>query len=159
MKTIMRLAIALGLAGMFMLISSRPTQNDGVAAQGRKPVYMYRLYTGADGHSHIEKIEAKFAENEISKLVAGTGAELHRSKPGRSHDFHVAPQRQYIVNLGGQVELEVAGGDKVDLNPGDIEVIEDTTGQGHITRTLGNDDRVALWLRFVDQSGKDQPGK
>jgi hypothetical protein len=154
MKTIMRLAIALGLAGMFMLLSSRPTQNDMVVAQGRKPVYMYRLYTGPDGRSHIQKVEAKFAENEISKMMAITGAELHRSKPGRSHDFHVGPQRQYIVNLSGSVELEVAGGEKVDLSPGDIEVIEDTTGQGHITRTLGNEDRVSLWLAFVDQSGK-----
>jgi hypothetical protein len=154
MKIIMRIAIALALAGMFVLISSRPTQNDGVAAQGRKPVYLYRLYTGADGHSHIQKIEAKFAENEISQMMAVTRAELHRSKPGRSHDFHVGPQRQYIVNLSGLVELEVAGGEKVDLNPGDIEVIEDTTGEGHITRTLGTEDRVSLWLPWVDQAGK-----
>jgi hypothetical protein len=161
MKTIIRAIMAFALAGLFVLVSSGPTQNDRVVAQGRKPVYIYRFYAGADGLTHVERQEATFSSHpelfaDVYKMMAITGAELHRSKPGGANgEWHIGPQRQYIVNLAGHGEIEVAGGEKVELGPGDIELIEDTTGKGHITRTLGTEDRVSLWLPLADQSGKN----
>jgi hypothetical protein len=60
------------------------------------------------------------------------------------------PQRQYIVNLAGSGQLEVAEG-KVDLPPGSMEFIDDLTGKGHTTRIMGTEDRVSIWLKFEDQ--------
>src|SRR5256886_9663951 len=47
-------------------------------------------------------------------------------------DWHTAPRRQYVITLSGQGELEVAGGKKIPVGPGHIELVEDTTGKGHI---------------------------
>jgi len=83
-----------------------------------------------------------------------TGAELHRTAAGSVQDWHTAPQRQYVITLSGRGEIEVAGGKKIALEPGHIELAEDLTGKGHITRAIGSEDRVTLWLPLADQPAK-----
>jgi quercetin dioxygenase-like cupin family protein len=145
--------IAAGFAALFVLLSSAQTGGP----PKHKAFMMTRLYAGADGQTHAEEIEAKFttgSPNEVFKLMAVTGAELHRSAPGTVQDWHNAPRRQYVITLSGQGEVELAGGKKIHLGPGHIELAEDTTGKGHITRTIGNEDRVTITLPLSDQSGR-----
>jgi hypothetical protein len=126
---------------------------DVLGAQGKsKPTVMKRIYTGTDGLSHVEDIvlDAKTLMEKVSSV------EVRVSPPGRFSDWHVGPQRQYIINLAGNAQLEVAEG-KVDLPPGSIEYIDDLTGKGHTTRTLGTDDRVSIWLKFDDQKQRIGP--
>lgn len=137
---------AASLLSLFVLISS---------AQDRahKPTRITRLYTGPDGQTHAEEIPAKFApggNSEVSKLMNTAGAELHRAAPGTVIDWHTAPRRQYIITLSGRGELEVSGGQKITVGPGHIELVEDTTGKGHITRVVGTEDRVTLQLPLAE---------
>jgi hypothetical protein len=128
-----------------------------VMAQSHKPMFMTRLYTGPDNQTHAEEVEVKFAAGgpgEVSKMLPVNGAELHRGAGGRVSDWHVGPRRQYVITLSGQGELEVAGGKKIPVGPGHIELIEDTTGKGHITRVVGTEDRVTLQLPVADQSSR-----
>ncbi len=136
------LAIA-GLAGLLVLLASAQT------AAKHKPIHITRLFTGPDGQTHAEEIEAKFApggNSDISKLLANSGAELHRAAPGTVIDWHTAPRRQYVVTLSGHGEIELAGGKKIPVGPGNIELAEDLTGKGHITRVVGNEDRITLQI-------------
>jgi quercetin dioxygenase-like cupin family protein len=145
--------IAAGCTVLFVLLSSAQTGG----SPKHKPFMMTRLYTGPDGQTHAEEVEAKFtagSPNEVFKLMGITGAELHRSAPGTVQDWHNAPRRQYVITLSGQGEVELTGGKKIHLGPGHIELAEDTTGKGHITRTIGNEDRVTLTLPLSDQSGR-----
>ena len=48
----------------------------------------------------------------------------------------------------------MAGGKKIALEPGHIELAEDLTGKGHITRAIGTEDRISLWLPLTDQAVK-----
>ena len=147
--------IAAGLLGLFVLISAAQTGHD--VAQKRKAVFITRLYTGPDGLTHAEEVEAKFTAggaNEVYKMMTTPGAELHRAPGGRVSDWHTAPRRQYVITLSGRGELEVAGGKKIPVEPGHIELVEDTTGKGHITRVVGTEDRVTLQLPLSDQSGR-----
>ncbi|PYS04857.1 MAG: hypothetical protein DMG12_09135 [Acidobacteria bacterium] len=91
---------------------------------------------------------------DIFKMMMTTGAELHRAPAGRVSDWHTAPRRQYVITLSGYGELEVAGGKKIAVGPGHIELVEDTTGKGHITRVTGTEERVTLQLPLTDQSGR-----
>ncbi|SRR5579871_6038990 len=146
--------IAASLLGLFVLIAAAQTGHDGAH---HKPVTITRLYTGPDGQTHAEEIEAKFTpgkNNDVSKLLSISGAELHRAAPGSVIDWHTAPRRQYIITLSGHGELEVAGGKKIEVGPGKIELAEDLTGRGHITRVVGNEDRVTLQLPATDQPGR-----
>jgi quercetin dioxygenase-like cupin family protein len=139
------------VAALLVLLASAQTGG----AQKHKPLMMTRLYTGSDGQTHVEETEAKFTvggNNEVFKLMSITGAELHRAAPGTVIDWHTAPRRQYVITLSGQGEIEVAGGKKFTVGPGHIDLVEDTTGKGHITRVTGNEDRVTLQLPVTDQS-------
>jgi hypothetical protein len=149
--------IAASITALFVLLCSAQTGRDTGVVQKRQPVMMTRLYTGPDGQTHAEEIAAKFTmgnPNEVFKLISVSGAELHRAKPGTVQDWHTAPRRQYVITLSGEAELEVAGGKKIHVGPGNINLVEDTSGKGHITRVVGNQDRVTLQLPLSDQSSR-----
>jgi hypothetical protein len=80
---------------------------DGAATH--KPVMINRFYTGADGQTHVEEIEAKFTslgKTGAYKLLTNGGAELRRAPPGRVADWRTAPRRQYVITLSGHGELK-----------------------------------------------------
>ncbi len=52
-----------------------------------------------------------------------------RYTPGDyNYSWHNAPRRQFIVNLDGDVEVEVSGGQKRVIRRGEVFFVEDTTG-------------------------------
>jgi hypothetical protein len=119
---------------------------DSVAgAQARKTVKIHRFFTGPDGLTHAEEIEAFGPSTaDLYKFLGNSGAVLRRSPPGRVNDWHTASRRQYIITLSGHAELVLSGGETLKVGPGDIELAEDTTGKGHITRTVGTEDRISI---------------
>jgi hypothetical protein len=117
-----------------------------LAAQTGKPMKITRLYTGPDGQTHAQEITVNFGARGTDpfKLMAGAGAEIRRAPPGRVADWHTAPRRQYVITLSGRGEVELVDGTKIELGPGSIDLAEDLTGKGHITRVVGNEERVTL---------------
>ena len=153
----MKIAMRWLLTGVFITLCVVAWMGDAdrnvVGAQGpAKPAAVIkRIYTGTDGLSHVEELPID-AKTVLEKV---TGAEVRVSEP-RFSDWHPGPQRQYIINLAGHGELEVAEG-KVDLPPGSIEFIDDLTGKGHTTRVLDKGTRVSIWLKFEDQKQRVGP--
>jgi len=138
--------IGIALLSLPVVMSTAQSAQD---AGKHKPVIITRLYTGPDGQTHAEEIEVKFTPaggNDVFKLMANSGAELHRAPPGRVADWHTAPRRQYVMTISGRGEIELMGGKKIEVGPGNIELAEDLTGKGHITRTVGNEDRVTIQI-------------
>ena len=133
------------LVAAFVVGWRAETNQDVAAAQGRKPIMMTRIYTGPDGLSHAEEIEMKLNGN-VSDMMKATAVEFSRRPPGPVSDWHVGPRRQFVITLSGRAELEVAGGKKVAVGPGHINLIEDTTGKGHTTRNIGPDDRIVVTI-------------
>jgi len=151
MKSKLAWFVGTALLSLSALMPSAQSEED--AAQKHKPVVITRLFTGPDGQTHVEEIEAKFpgsGGSEIYKLMANAGAELRRATAGRVSDWHTAPRRQYVITLSGHGELEVSGGKKISVGPGNIELVEDTTGKGHITRVVGTEDRVTIQIPLSD---------
>jgi hypothetical protein len=116
------------------------------AQAGQKPFMMQRIYTGTDGLSHVENIELN-AQSVLEKITA---AQVSVSQPGRFSDYHVGPERRYIINLTSGGQLQVAEG-KVDLPAGSIEYIDDLTGKGHTTANVGKEPRVSIQFQLADQ--------
>jgi cupin domain len=96
----------------------------------------YRLYTGTDGHSHVEPIDYK-ARPEWTKGMPATQITFSEWPVGRFLDWHPAPRRQFVIILSGQLEIGLGDGTTHVFGPGDARLVEDTTGKGHTTRTLG----------------------
>jgi quercetin dioxygenase-like cupin family protein len=137
------------LVAAFVVVWRAETTQDVAAAQGRKPIMMTRIFTGPDGLSHAEEIEMKLNGN-VSEMMKATGVEFSRRAPAPVSDWHVGPRRQFVITLSGRAELEVAGGKKVAVGPGHINLIEDTTGKGHTTRNIGPDDRIVVTIPLAD---------
>ena len=153
MTRIGRLSAA-ALVGVLVLTWRAHVDRDVVAAQTRKPIMITRIYTGPDGQSRAEQIEMKL-NGGTSEMIKATGAQFSSRPAGPASDWHVGPMRQYVITLSGRAELEVGDGKKVAVGPGQIDLIEDTTGKGHITRNL--EDRIVVTIPLADQTGGSQP--
>ena len=53
-------------------------------------------------------------------------------------------RRASTSSLSGESEVELEGGRKIHLRPGNILLVEDTTGQRHISRAIGSGDRTSF---------------
>jgi hypothetical protein len=120
------------------------------ANTGGRSMKITRVYTGPDNKSHFEDIEIPLKDGGkgglMSELVKATGVVFRETDGSYNFDFHNAPRRQYVVNLEGEVEIEVGDGTKRILRTGDILLAEDTTGQGHISRAVGGKPRKSLFI-------------
>ena len=152
MRSITRPLTGVALLALLFLTWGARTDRDVVGAQTRKPIMATRIYTGTDGQSHSEEIELKITNGNNSDMLKATGVQFRRQPPGYFNDWHVGPRRQFIITLSGRGEIEVAGGRKIALEPGRIELIEDLTGKGHITRVVGKEDRVSIAIPLADQT-------
>ena len=142
-----RLLTGLALVAAFFLGWSVRGDHDAASAQTRKPIMMTRIYTGADGLSHSEQVEMKLTPNGTSAMKA-TGVEFSSRPAAPASDWHTGPRRQFVITLSGRAELEVGGGKKVPIGPGNINLIEDTTGKGHTTHNL--DDRIVVTIPLAE---------
>jgi quercetin dioxygenase-like cupin family protein len=142
-----RLLTGIALVVAFYLGWSVRADRDVASAQTRKPIMMTRIYTGPDGLSHSEQIEMKLTPNGTSAMKA-TGVEFSSRPAAPAGDWHTGPRRQFVITLSGRAELEVAGGKKVSIGPGNINLIEDTTGKGHITHNI--DDRIVVTIPLAE---------
>jgi hypothetical protein len=109
-----------------------------------------RIYTGADNQSHFEDLEVPLKNDGkvgfLSERMKASGVVFRYTTGDYNYDFHPAPRRQYVVNLEGEVEIEVGDGTKRILRTGDILLAEDTTGQGHISRAVAGKPRRSLFI-------------
>ena len=103
------------------------------------------LYTGNDGESHFEDIEIplkeKIGNRQESKPLDAKSIIFRESEGKKTSARHNAPRRQFLIILGGELEIEVGDGTKRRLVTGDVLLAEDTTGRGHVSRTV---DRKAV---------------
>ena len=106
-------------------------------------VQIVRVYSGSDGESHFEDLTPDQFNSIANRIGEGDITLNQRSSPSES-DYHNAPRLQYVVNLSGVAEFEVAAGTKKRLHPGDILVAEDLEGHGHIARSIGTEPRISL---------------
>lgn len=65
-------------------------------------------------------------------------------EPGWIGEPLPAPTRQFLALLSGAVEMETTDGTVQRLGPGDLVLLEDTSGKGHVTRNVG--DGYAMFL-------------
>jgi len=112
-----------------------------------------RIYTGEDNQSHFEDIDIHLKDGGkggfMSELMRATGIVFRETDGSYDYDFHNAPRRQYVINLEGEVEIELGDGTKRILHSGDILLAEDTTGQGHWKGLMGDKPYP------IERSGKD----
>jgi hypothetical protein len=109
-----------------------------------------RLYTGDDGESHFEDIDIPLRDageiGRLSELQPTTGIIFRETGADYDYDWHTAPRRQYIILLDNGVDITIGDGTTRRFEVGEILLVEDTTGRGHITRTINNQPRRSIFV-------------
>lgn len=110
----------------------------------------FRIYTDEHGESHFEDVDVELSEqargSDMSVLYPATGVIFRSSPSGQFIDWHPAPRRQFVVTLSGAAEVEASDGEVRRIEPGTVMLAEDTTGKGHITRGVGSEERLSLFI-------------
>ncbi len=114
---------------------------------------IWRIFTRADGTSSMEKLQLTLepqGSGLSSKRLDGTGAVFKRLPHGMAARWHTAPRRQMGYTVFGEGEIETGDGQKLVVKPGVVTLLEDLTGQGHLTRGRGNVDRLIVFVAVND---------
>jgi len=111
-----------------------------------------RLYPGSDGDSHFEDIDVAFIPGPSIEHLAAIpdvdGVQIRRTPAGSVWGFHRADCRKYMIILEGRIEIGVGNGAKRTFGAGDVLIVEDTTGRGHTTRVIGDEDRICIDIKL-----------
>lgn len=111
---------------------------------------IHNLYTDDTGESHFRDVEIEWAgERRGSKLSAEIPVKkliFREVQPAYDLDWHPAPCRQYIVNLDAGVQLTASDGESRVIGAGEIVLVEDTTGKGHLSKAVEGKMRHCLFI-------------
>ncbi len=109
-----------------------------------------RIYSDPSGESRFGEIELVLGDagpiGRLSERFPVNSIIFRENDAGYDYDWHNAPERQYIVLLDGEIELEVSDGEKRIFRGGDVLLVEDVTGKGHRTRVTNNRPRRSVFI-------------
>src|SRR5215210_8434626 len=109
-----------------------------------------RLCSDSNGDTHFEDVEIPLNEagsvGRLSEVIPANGVVFREVEPSYDWNFHTAPQKQYIILLDGEIEIETSLGEKRIFKAGEVLLVEDTTGKGHKTRNLQPKKRKSIFI-------------
>lgn len=112
-----------------------------------------RVYSDENGDSQFKDVDIElYDRGEIGFLSENVDVKVlqfRKVSPDYDYDFHLAPQRQYIVLLDGGVEIMTSLGEVRQFKTGEILLMEDTTGKGHRTKNLEKRERTSIFIHLV----------
>ena len=111
---------------------------------------IHNLYVDKNGESHFRDVEVEYAEStragRLSKRIPATGIIFREVQPDYDLDWHPAPRRQYIINLDASVEITASDGEKRVIGPGEVFLVEDTHGKGHLSKSVAGKMRHSIFV-------------
>jgi quercetin dioxygenase-like cupin family protein len=101
---------------------------------------IHNLYEDENGESHWRDIEVEWT-GEVpggpqSDRFPASGVIFRQMPASYDMDWHPAPRRQYIVILDGSVQITASDGEVRVLNAGEMALVEDVAGKGHLSKNL-----------------------
>ncbi len=112
-----------------------------------------RIYSDREGCSHFEKKSVNLEPKDYappapplntSQIAPADNSVFLELPTGWFGDWHPTPVRQWLILMTGECEFEVGDGERAVCHAGDVVLLDDTTGKGHRTKVLGNDNvRIA----------------
>lgn len=110
-------------------------------------VRYHRIYVDTQGDSHFDVVTVELnlaqaappaAPFYVSEDRPASKYRFYTFEPGWIGELHPAPSRQFLALMSGAVEMETTDGTVMRFGPGDLVLLEDTSGKGHLTRNIGD---------------------
>jgi hypothetical protein len=113
-------------------------------------VKIHNLYVDDKGETHFRDIEIEYVETtpagRMSKRMAASGIIFREVQPTYDLDWHPAPRRQYIINLDAGVQITASDGESRKIGAGEVLLVEDTKGKGHLSKALDGKLRHCIFV-------------
>src|SRR5262245_7790444 len=111
---------------------------------------IHNLYTDSQGESHFRDLAVEWVEEtrggKLSKRLPATGISVRELPPTYDLDWHPAPSRQYIINLDAGVQITASDGEARTIEAGEVILVEDTTGKGHLSKAVEGKIRHCIFV-------------
>jgi mannose-6-phosphate isomerase-like protein (cupin superfamily) len=123
------------------------------------PFTYVRIFVDADGISHFEDCELPLETRdfappttplEASAFMPAEGFVVVRFAPDWSGPWHPSPYRQWFFMMSGSLTVTVGDGTERTVRAGDTVLLEDMGTRGHLTRTNGGQQALAVGVRVPD---------
>ena len=117
-----------------------------------------RLYADERGWTHFEEVDVNFdgdlalAARHIDVSSSTTATEYYflQVPKGWFADWHQSPAKSVFFFISGEWEIRASDGEIRRFFPGNVLIMEDTTGAGHFTRIVGHREGYAAVVEVPD---------
>jgi hypothetical protein len=93
-----------------------------------------------------DRIRGVARSGRLSKRLPATGIIFREVQPDYDLDWHPAPRRQYIINLDAGVQITASDGEARRIGAGEVLLVEDTHGKGHLSKALDGKLRNCIFV-------------
>ncbi len=115
------------------------------------------VYSDQNGTSHFKDVPVEFDKAnlqhaptaEVSNGMPTTQVFFAKIPQGALTNLHPSDKKQFFFVSVGKIEITVGDGEKRVFGQGDVLLLEDTTGNGHQGRVVGESDFVAATVNVV----------
>ena len=110
--------------------------------EGRIRGHAYsHIYSDENGETHFRDIDIEMSEvgpdGTTSKRLPATGVYFRTTPADWFFDWHPATRRQYVINLDAPNKITASDGETRIIGVGEILLIEDVHGKGHLSQAVG----------------------
>ncbi len=114
---------------------------------------LIEIFSDTDGETHFRRSPVPMSLREfappsravgVSTETTATTSLFLEAPPGWDDSFHTTPRRQLAVLLEGSLKVTASDGEALTVAPGDVVLLNDLTGKGHLSEVQG--DRPARFL-------------
>jgi hypothetical protein len=113
-------------------------------------MHVHNLYADDNGETHFRDIqiepESVGPGGKVSARFPATGIIFRTTEGSYSYDWHPAPRKQYIINLDAAVKITASDGESRVIGPGEILLVEDTHGKGHVSQAVDGKFRHSVFV-------------
>jgi hypothetical protein len=115
-----------------------------------------RIYAGEDGETHFAELDIPLRDageiGALSELFPVQHIIFRETDGDYDYTWHNAPSRRFLLMLDGSVEIEVSDGARRTFHSGDIVLLEDTTGRGHVSRAVNGQPRKSVFVTLAQHA-------
>ena len=118
-----------------------------------------RVFTDEDGETHFEDVEIELLPDDFAPPAPALNLSAFKeakkfgfmnAPTGWFGDWHPTPKRLVFVYISGKIEAKVSDGEVRVFGPGSVTLVEDTTGKGHTSRVVGDQDVFGVVIQLED---------
>ena len=111
---------------------------------------IHNIYVDDAGETHWRDVEVAWVQerngSKLSERLPATGIIFRETGGDYDLSWHPAPRRQYIINLDAGVELTASDGESRKIGAGEIVLVEDTSGKGHLSKSINHQMRHSIFV-------------